>query len=513
MPPDDTAPPGPDAPASSEPPAAPPATGADAPAAPAARGRRWPRIVLWGVAGVLLAGVALGAWLAVDALRARDALEEAADAVRLVVDDLQDDPAAAQAAVAGLQDAAGRAADATSGPHWTIAGWLPWIGDDTRALQTITRSVDTLATSALPPLVTVAGSVTPEQLAPRDGRLDVSALAAVAGPVGTADQTIGALQAEVAGIDRSGLVGPLAEATDRFAGELAKARGVTSAAAAATALLPPLLGADGPRDWIVLAQNNAETRATGGIPGALTHLRAADGRLTILGQRTAGDFGPYPEPVLPLTDDELRLFGTKLGRYLQDVNFTPDFPRTAELVRAMWQEADGTAIQNVVSLDPVALQTLLAATGPVAFRDPLGATVTLGGDNAASFLLSGVYAAYDRQEVQDAVFALAAQAVFARLMSGDVDPAALLRAVSEVASQGRLMVWSADPGEQQQLESAGIAGALRGAVPAGTSTAPEIGVFANLTTASKTGYYLDLAAGVTTVAEAADGSRELEVRV
>ncbi len=53
---------------------------------------------------------------------------------------------------------------------------------------------------------------------------------------------------------------------------LAKVSLTTATAARAVRLLPPMLGADGPREYLLLVQNNAEQRATGGIPGSVVQL-------------------------------------------------------------------------------------------------------------------------------------------------------------------------------------------------------------------------------------------------
>lgn len=42
-----------------------------------------------------------------------------------------------------------------------------------------------------------------------------------------------------------------------------------------------MLGADGERSYLLLIQDNAEIRATGGIPGAFAELRTDGGRLEL----------------------------------------------------------------------------------------------------------------------------------------------------------------------------------------------------------------------------------------
>lgn len=477
------------------------------------RTRRWATALL-SVAACLVAMLgALAVWVLTDAMQARDDLTEIAQNVPALTEKLRADPESAHSGVVTVQDAAARARAATTGVHWTIVGWLPWIGSNTRALQTVTASVDTLAEDGLPPILMATEAMSSGRLTPRNGRIDTSALVDLQEIVVAGHDAVVRAHTDLAAIDRTFLVEPLAEAVDRLDKELARAGQLAQAAAAGVQLLPPMLGADGPRSWLVLAQNNAELRSTGGVAGAALLLNATDGALSIASQKPSGGFGPYTEPVLPLTEPERTLFGDELGRYVQDVNLTPDFPRSAELAAAMWRAETGQSPDNALSIDPVALASLLVATGPVQFTDLDGEILTLSADDAADFLMSGIYTRYLHTDEQDAVFALAARAVLGKLMSSDTDTSALVTAVAGSIRDGRLLAWSRHPEEQALLERLGAAGTLRGSVETAEGIAPEIGVFLNLTTSSKTGYYLEAETHLEAAPAAPDGSRRYLLRV
>ena len=109
-----------------------------------ARRRRNLRRVLVGCGVALLVVVALGAWLAVDAKRAADAL----GAAKVDVQDLQEqvragDSDAADKTLVQLQAHSSTAATATSGPVWTLAGSLPWA---TRTSSTTPQPISTRRT-------------------------------------------------------------------------------------------------------------------------------------------------------------------------------------------------------------------------------------------------------------------------------------------------------------------------------------------------------------------------------
>ena len=149
-------------------------------------------------------------------------------------------------------------------------------------------------------------------------------------------------------------------------------REVTSAldaAADAAQLAPGMLGADGQRNYLLMIQNNAEVRASGGIPGALAILTLDNGKLTLGVQSSASEIGQMSPP-LPVDAEQEQIYSSRLGEYMHDVNLTPDFPTAASTAQAIWEKKTGQRVDGVISLDPVALGYILKATGPVQITDP-----------------------------------------------------------------------------------------------------------------------------------------------
>jgi len=210
-------------------------------------------------------------------------------------------------------------------------------------------------------------------------------------------------------------------------------------------------------------------------------ISADEGTLTLGEQTSAAAFGRRSEP-LPLTPTEIGLYSDNLGRYVQNVTSTPWFDRTGELAAQRWAERYGDVPDGVLSVDPVALSYILAATGPIDVLDG----VTLDAGNAVEFLLSTVYERYTDPADQDAFFAEAFSAVFERLASGDLDPQAFVNALVTAGSERRLLVWSGDPAEQEILAR----GELSGHPPVTTDDAFSIGVYYHDVTESKMDWYL-----------------------
>ena len=130
----------------------------------------------------------------------------------------------------------------------------------------------------------------------------------------------------------AGFMGPVQSFYDDYDQTVADLSRALESARTAVDLAPAMLGGDGPRDYLMIFQNNAEIRATAGLPGSWAQVHVDDGRLELRRQGSAQSF-PAGAEVAPLTrgGDGLR---PELARYFQDPNFTPDFPRAAEVFDA-----------------------------------------------------------------------------------------------------------------------------------------------------------------------------------
>ncbi|GAB2683798.1 DUF4012 domain-containing protein [Thalassiella azotivora] len=395
---------------------------------------------------------------------------------------------AAEQTLAELQERTSRAAETTGGPLWSVTARLPWVGDDVHAVREVAAVVDEVAATAMPALLEAAQGATPQALAPRDGVVDLGPLVAAREPLGRAEASMSAAADRVAAVETESALGQVAGPVETLQAQLADAAGTVATAHRLATVLPPMLGADGPRTYLLLFQNNAEVRATGGLPGSLAVVRADGGRIDFLEQVPAAVVPQFDEPVLPLEGRALPVHGERAGVYVGDVNFSPHFPTAAELAREMWrrvsaERGEETVVDGVVAVDPVALSYLLEATGPIPVE---GVGVELTAESVVPLLLSDSYRLFGPRADQDAFFAAATSAVTRALLGGDVDPRALVDQVGRAADEGRLLVWSSVPAEQEALVDLGVAGV----VPTGDEGRRTVGIYLNDGTGAKMSWYL-----------------------
>lgn len=437
---------------------------------------------------VLLAGTALvGKDLMDRASVARDALQEAIPLASVAKQQILDgDSEGARATAAQLGALTATARQQTEGGLWSTAEVVPVIGSNLSAVRTVAEVVDDLVTNA----VTPAAELSIASLAPSDGRIDTAALGTAAEIVDQAADAVSRARAALDELNRTGLMDEVAGGVDRLDGAIAELEPLVVPAQRTLAVLPGILGADAPRNYLVMVQNNAESRGTGGNPAALVVIHVDDGAVSIGQQASSTDFEYGRQtPVIPLDPQTVALYGDRVGRYMMDVTMTPDFSESARIMGAFWAESFDTPIDATVSIDPVALSYLLAATGPVTLEN--GDVLTA--DDAVQTLLNQVYFDLPDPEMQDAYFATAAGGVFDALTSV-TDVKALAEQVTRAVDEGRILY-----APTAELEAEYIAGSrLSGRLPTDNADRTMLGVYVNDTTEGKLDYYMDLAVSVGT---------------
>lgn len=131
------------------------------------------------------------------------------------------------------------------------------------------------------------------------------------------------------------------------------------------AVAPLILGAGEPSHELIVLQNPAELRATGGFVGAAGFDTLRDGALST---RFSGSALPHEIDGVPTPLPET-LYTSEGAWIFRDANWSPDFPLSARLLRWFYGEDTGRWADGVVGIVDTGITRLLAATGPVFVSD------------------------------------------------------------------------------------------------------------------------------------------------
>jgi hypothetical protein len=463
----------------------------------AERARRSParrRLWIGGWIALVLGAVVLivtGAWLTSRVLAAKSALQASQSEITAFKSAVGRAGGPSTASLyRRLEADTRRAVAATEDPVWSAYEIVPILGPNLVAVRRVSTITHTLVVNGVGPIAVAADGLSVESLKPKNGRIDIAPLTRLTPAVARLDDAVKAADLAVATIDTKPLAGQLAKPVASLRSTLGQVAPVTAELRKVLPVLYPALGGTGTRHYLLMFQNNAEERASGGNPAALSMLVVNDGKVALGRQPSSRDFPhPYAQPILTFGGDWNRIYGPHVSTYETNTTFTPDFPQVAQMTRAMWLKQFGGPVDGVVSLDPVALSSLLKATGPI--KLPTGETLTSG--NAVRYLLSAVYARYTAPSEQDAVFASAARAIFTAVTHGQGDPKAYVKQLKPMLDQQRLKAWSTRPGEQDLLLSSQMGNML----PADNATTTTVGVYNNDDSTSKMSYHMQNAVSVT----------------
>ncbi|MFS0852524.1 DUF4012 domain-containing protein [Microbacterium sp. 179-I 3D4 NHS] len=462
------------------------------------RQRRW---VGWALGIVLTCLVLLVGWVTVRGIGAVESLQRVADGAAGLKSAIAEGDLERAADISDtIAIHAASARDLTADPVWQGFGYVPWLGPNFRAVSDIAVIADDVAQDALEPMLAAAADIDLTSLGFRDGAIDLGPLGLIQAPLETASETLDTALDRAVRIDADATLPPLADAVGEMRAAVTEAATVVGTLHGASVLLPSMLGANGPRFYVLAMQNNAELRSSGGIVGSVALLRAENGRISLERQASAVDFPPLEAP-LTLSESTVALFEDGPGRYLQNLSSIPDFTEAGPAIATRWQGVFGGTVDGVVAVDAVVAAHLTDAVGPLSFG-PFTATA----DDVVRILLSDIYATIPDPVVQDQVFAQAAAGLFgAALTNGDAP--ALLEALTASAGENRIRIWSAHEEEQRVLADS----SLSGAIPADGDDESHVGVLYNDTTGGKMDFYARQS--ITTAIGTCEGEPTTQIRV
>ena len=277
-------------------------------------------------------------------------------------------------------------------------------------------------------------------------------------------------------------------------------------------LLRALLGEDGNKTYLIVAQNLAEMHSTGGFPGAVGSIILKDGKITL------GSFDGVMDAMVASTPAEFNITDVEMeisrneARWSRCANYQPDFIRAAQIWAKAYEEKTGIRVDGVISLTPPMVQHVLEIAGSITLSDGL----VLDGSNATRVLQHDLYWKYvsngnfqrSHYALMDDLFAEAAKKAFHQLMdnlSSD-DLMDIYELIMDGFESREAMLWLVDPDDQAVIEPFDWSGALRN-----DPAKPSVGVFFNTYIPSKTAWWMDQ---TTTIGEGTpndDGTTTYEV--
>lgn len=251
------------------------------------------------------------------------------------------------------------------------------------------------------------------------------------------------------------LIGPVEAALDSFRHELGRAGPDAELALTALDAAPGLLGAEGPKRYVVLFGNPAEARALGGFVGAVGLLEADGGRLEY---GTVEGSGPLSQALVaadaaldPTLDVPDSYRNAQPQRFVQNWTSDVDIATVTDVVASLApQIAELGPIDGVLYADPRVLAALLELTGPITLP---GTDQQLDAATATEHLQRDQYRAEDGALDAERKDRLgdAAEIAFDRLLTESQPPPRTIVDVLGPLVRGRRLLFATTDTEANEL--------------------------------------------------------------
>jgi len=410
---------------------------------------------IWLWAGIVMGPVRLATGL----LDARDHLSSAQKELsRGRIDparfDILAGAAAAQRARAGLD----------SGPFMDLATALPRVGGIVDQSNHLVSAAEYSAEAAEGTVALFDTALSgPNGLIAKDadasgGQIRLDRLQEM---VVTADEVRGAVQrakSELGAIDLSDLTRGMRKSVVSGIKDADRSDKVLVDAQRGLALLPTILGAEGPRTYLIGMLNNAELRGSGGSLLQYALLEVDQGEMRLDGPQTVYKIDRGRQQLdIPLPEDAWYVSGIPDARRFGNANWSPDWPLSAQLTidYAIEREPD-LEIDGFIAMTPSVLQNLVKSTGP--FRTKWGIRITR--QSAVPFLVHDAYGQFPSPSQRRTALKQVVKGFFDRVLRPK-NPVRLVRGLARGLTDKDVQIWMAAEEEQGFITSMNWDGAIK----------------------------------------------------
>lgn len=221
-------------------------------------------------------------------------------------------------------------------------------------------------------------------------------------------------------------------------------------------LAPTVLGSEAPKKYLIVFQNSAEARGTGGIIGAFAEIEISRGKITILRQGSNAGLQSLNDIPITMPSEYANVYGSDPAIW-QNSNMSPHFPYAAKIWSALWQKQFNEKLDGVIATDPTALSYVLRATGPIT----LESGEKISANNVVEKTLSTAYQRFATDnDARKEYLVEVMKTVMQQLINGGYSKLTFAREVQTPLRDRRILFALSNPRDQSSLLPTIISGNL-----------------------------------------------------
>jgi hypothetical protein len=227
--------------------------------------------------------------------------------------------------------------------------------------------------------------------------------------------------------------------------------------------LPRMVGAtsEGPKTYLLLAQNADELRPTGGFITAAGTLLLQDGRISSLTFSNSGDLDNWQRPY-PASPWQLSQYMDNAVLVLRDANWFTNYPTAALYAEYLYSYTNEHSVDGVIAFDQQALVEILQALGPIQVE---GQSEPVDANNVIAYMRASktpTAAELADPNWNNKVFInKITAALLAKIFAGDVDWKPFSKTIFQILNEHHLLLQLDNPALTPVLVRHGLDGVVR----------------------------------------------------
>lgn len=238
---------------------------------------------------------------------------------------------------------------------------------------------------------------------------------------------------------------------------LPRLRKYTLAAQKMSQVMPSLLAEGGEKNYLILLQNNAELRSTGGFIGSFALVRIRDGKLQEFKVEDVYEADGQLQGYVTPPEEIVQYLGEEQW-FLRDVNWSPDFPKVAQRAEWFLDKTLDTKVDGVIATNLSMVRKLLDVTGPLQLvdYDEVITQENLYERAEAHSELNFFPGSTQKKDFLSAI----AQQLLDKVFYQQTNKVAMAQALLDSAEESELLISMNDPAVEEVLTTLGWTGAL-----------------------------------------------------
>lgn len=259
------------------------------------------------------------------------------------------------------------------------------------------------------------------------------------------------------------LVSPLRSKLESEESKLQEAQHDASIALLGSEEVPGILGAHGTRTYLVLVENPAESRASGGVIGDYAEVTADNGKLSLVKvgsveQLDHDGLPPLKRTLPPIPDFVDRYSSFYPQDNWENISMSPDFPTVGAVAAWLYPQSGGVKVNGVIGLDPVAMAGLIKMVGPI---QTTALKEEIGPKQVVSFLANKEFIDFHNNLTRISFVQHLLRQVWHDLTTRHLPPLpTLVKEMGPAVKGGHLKMYSSTPAEEAFFTDVHISGAM-----------------------------------------------------